>query len=462
MALVLSFVLTIGSISGAFWLANDKIDSARTARIDDSALKETKKGEPANFLIIGSDTRAFVDSAADEQHFGDAQGQSGQRSDTIMVAHVDPSTGTGMLVSFPRDLWVDIPGAGKSRINAAFNIGPQRVIETIKQDFDVDINHYLEVNFAGFRDIVSALGSVPLFFPAPARDKKTGLNVPEAGCQNLDGEQALAYVRSRFYEYLDKGRWKSDPTSDLGRIQRQQYFLRSIAKEATSVKNPFQLNKILNRTVANLVKDPKLGFSDLRTLVNVFKNVDPRAIEMYTMPAHPANVGGASVLIVDDAQAAPILEKLRTFGKAAPSGSPGVGTVAPASVRVSVLNGSGVSGRGALVLGALRDQGFAVIDPAQNAERSNYAETEVRYGPGAQGAAKAAAVRAYLGGVGKVVATDSAAGADVVLVVGRDFTRVSAPSAAPITTSPPTSAVTTPPTTAPPANLGGAMPGAGC
>jgi LCP family protein required for cell wall assembly len=150
-------------------------------------------------LIIGSDTRAFVDSAADEQHFGDAQGQSGQRSDTIMVAHVDPTTGTGMLVSFPRDLWVDIPGAGKSRINAAFNIGPQRVIETIKQDFDVDINHYLEVNFAGFRDIVSALGSVPLFFPAPARDKKTGLNVPEAGCQNLNGEQAFAYVRSRFY-----------------------------------------------------------------------------------------------------------------------------------------------------------------------------------------------------------------------------------------------------------------------
>ncbi len=134
MALVLSFVLTIGSISAAFWLANDTFDSVRTARIDDNVLNETDKGEPANFLIIGSDTRSFVDSSVDEQHFGDAQAQSGQRSDTIMVAHVDPRTRTGIVVSFPRDLWVDIPQTGKSRINAAFNIGPQRVIETIEAE----------------------------------------------------------------------------------------------------------------------------------------------------------------------------------------------------------------------------------------------------------------------------------------------------------------------------------------
>ncbi len=97
---------------------------------------------------------------------------------------------------------------------------------------------------------MSAIGTVSLFFPTPARDKKTGLNVAEAGCQNLDGEQALAYVRSRYYEYLDKGRWKSDPTSDLGRIQRQQYFLRSIARQAAAVKNPLRIPKILDRTDA--------------------------------------------------------------------------------------------------------------------------------------------------------------------------------------------------------------------
>src|SRR5262249_23465704 len=149
-----------------------------------------------NFLFIGSVTRAVMHTKAEESQFGTtADVGSGQRSDTIMVAHINPHTGQGTLVSFPRDLWVSIPHMGSAKINAAFNAGPQRVIETIEQDFNVPISHYLEINFLGFRNLVNTLGTIPIYFATPARDKKTGLMIKTAGCKHLNGDQALAYVR---------------------------------------------------------------------------------------------------------------------------------------------------------------------------------------------------------------------------------------------------------------------------
>ena len=111
-ALLVTAVFTAGGIGMAYWVAADKIDSAKTAKFAPDTLDDVGRGEPANFLIIGSDTRSFIDNATDEEHFGDPSEQTGQRSDTIMIAHIDPDTETGLLVSFPRDLWVDIPGKG--------------------------------------------------------------------------------------------------------------------------------------------------------------------------------------------------------------------------------------------------------------------------------------------------------------------------------------------------------------
>ena len=156
----------------------------------------------------------------------------------MMVVHIDPGKRTGVLVSFPRDLWVPIPGHGTNKINAAFAFGgPQLAIETIKQDFDIPISHYLEVDFAGFRDIVNAIGSVPIYFPTPARDHNTGLIIPHApDATTSTATQALAYVRSRYYEYTQNGQWQYDPTSDLGRIERQQYFIRSLSRRGDPLR----------------------------------------------------------------------------------------------------------------------------------------------------------------------------------------------------------------------------------
>src|SRR5262249_38296008 len=153
-------------------------------------------------------------------------------SDTIMIAHVDPRVKVATLVSIPRDTFVTIPGCDAVvKINATFNSdyscggkrgGPQMLVDTIDANFGVPINHYIEVNFVAFRQIVDVIGHVSLYFPTPARDRKSGLFIDRSGCRPLNGIMALNYARSRYYEYKDyaTGNWKSDPRSDFGRIAR--------------------------------------------------------------------------------------------------------------------------------------------------------------------------------------------------------------------------------------------------
>jgi LCP family protein required for cell wall assembly len=458
-ALVLTAAFTAGGIGTAYWVAADKIDSAKTARFEPDTLDEVDRGEPANFLIIGSDTRAFIESDIDEEHFGDPAEQTGQRSDTIMIAHIDPDTETGLLVSFPRDLWVTIPGKGEGRINTAFNEGPETVVQAIKQNFGVPIHHYLEIDFAGFRNIVDAIGTVPIYFPTPARDIQTGLDIEEAGCQRLDGAMALNYARSRYYEYFEDGEWHEDQSSDIGRIQRQQYFIRSLANEAVRAgfKNITKINDILNKTVDNITRDADLGFSDIRALAATFREVDPAVVEMVTVPTEREFFGDADALALITDEAEPIFQRLRSFGAEDEATLPE--GVAPADVKVVVLNGSGVGGQARVVFDALTGAGFSAVGEPGNADQSDYDVTEIRYAEGSEDLAQY--LLAYLGGAGRLVEVDATPpGADVELVLGRDFEEVTAPS----TTVPGASETTAPPTTGPPPNPGGdtPIPPAGC
>jgi LCP family protein required for cell wall assembly len=225
-----------------------------------------------NFLIIGSDTRAFVANAADAQAFGDPTSQSGQRSDAMMVLHAHGRN--SYAVSFPRDLWVNIPGHGEEKLNAAFNDGPQKVLDTLKADFNIDIQHYLEFNFKTFEDIVKAVGSVPVYFPFPVRDQLSGLGPTfAAGCYHLDGPNALAYVRARHLEYYKNGRWvASDPLSDLDRIQRQQSFIRKLGGITVrrTLSDPFLAPGLADRMIPNLKVDPAFDRAALDQLVQAF------------------------------------------------------------------------------------------------------------------------------------------------------------------------------------------------
>jgi LCP family protein required for cell wall assembly len=459
--LLIAFVVTTVVVVAGWVTAWNQVD-AKVAQIRTVKFPEGLLTKGGNYMFIGSDTRDFVKNAKDAEHFGSAETQTGQRSDTLMVAHIDPGGKTGILVSFPRDLWVEIPGYGGNKINAAFAFGgPQLAVKTLKHNFNIPISHYLEVDFAGFRDIVNALGTVPVYFPRPARDKYSGLVIGSHGCHNLNGDQALAYVRSRFYEYKQDGEWHTDPLSDLGRINRQQYFIRTLAQTAIQsvVSHPFGASELADTSVAALTRDKALGTSDLQKLVRAFRSTDPNAYPMVTVPATNGSMDGQSVLLIDAAKAAPILGRLRGEPAPEPEKLP---DVAPASVRVTVENGSGVSGAAAGALGQLNTDGFKVGAPASDADRSDYAVTEVRYAPGSE--QKAQLVLAYLGGAGKVVRLDATpSGVDVVVVLGDDFSEVEPPvalQAAPIAVHRPAADVTT--TTGPAANPGGAMPVAGC
>ena len=201
-----------------------------TAVVTVFALNVTKIGSlPAssvtssgtNFLLVGSDSRAgLTDDQKEQLHTGSVEGG---RTDTIMVMHV-PWFGTPTLVSIPRDSWVPIPGHGEGKINSAFAIGgPDLMVSTVEQSTGLHIDHYVEVGFAGVANVTDALGGVRLCPADNYNDENSGLNV-KAGCQTMDGPTALAYVRMRY----------ADPRGDLGRVQRQQEFMSSVAKQAAN------------------------------------------------------------------------------------------------------------------------------------------------------------------------------------------------------------------------------------
>jgi LCP family protein required for cell wall assembly len=448
-ALVIVSMATAGGFAYAYWFANDQITHhTKTVDIPKSMLPAVAPTQPANYLIVGSDSRAFVNDPLAAQQFGSPQYQTGQRSDTIMIAHVDPkSPSRGFLVSIPRDLWVPIPGHGTQKINAAYNYGPAVLIQTIEQNFNVSINHYLEVGFDTFANIVNAIGTVHIFFPTAAYDKFTGLNITTPGCVALNGTQALAYVRSRHYQYKtatsgnNPALWPEEGDSDFGRIRRQQYFIRSLAQEAISkgARNPFTAKSLLEKAVPNLVRDKGMSLGDFLSLIRAFRSIDPGSVQMVTLPTTGGVVGTQDVLFLDQAGADPILQQLRTFiHTTKPAAVP---NIPPSQITVQVLNGSGVKGIAGATKTAFTSFGFANGGPVGDADRTDYPQTEVRYVPGAL--AKAEVVASYLGGVGQLVALPSAGGAQIVVVVGRDFQAVVKPGTHPVVST--TTSSTLPP-----------------
>lgn len=275
-----------------------------------------------NILLVGSDSSAGLDDDDPIQI-----GRQGERfGDVIIIAHIDERSGEIALLSLPRDLWVDIAGTGRSsRINRAFVTGgPATLIETIEQEFDIPIHHYVNVDFAGFQGLVSAVGSVDVYFETPARDwntnavptprSQTGFMMPEAGCQSLDPETALAYVRSRYYQTQNEdGEWVTDPTSDLGRIRRQQDFLRRTVQRAISVgaRNPFVLRDLIETGLDNVAIDQRLTPQLLVDLGMAYRSFDPDGLQTYSFPATDGRVGRNQVLLPLAEQAEPVLALFR-------------------------------------------------------------------------------------------------------------------------------------------------------
>ena len=255
-----------------------------------------------NFLITGADNNSCIDpSSPYYAAFGD-RSNLGERSDTIMMWRVNPSTSQVAVLSFPRDLFVDIAGSSrKGRINEAYQRdNPQKLIDTIYQNFGINTDHFVQVDFCAFKTLVDAVGGVAVPFDTLVRDPNTGLNVTETGCFTFNGDHALAYVRSRKLQYLDEnGEWKQDPTSDLGRISRQQDFLRRTVSKVLSkgVYNPDVAGGLIETLSEYVVTDPSLTVNRQLEFAGVLSGLDPTQITTYQITADPRTIQGNAVLV---------------------------------------------------------------------------------------------------------------------------------------------------------------------
>jgi polyisoprenyl-teichoic acid--peptidoglycan teichoic acid transferase len=397
-------------------------------------------GVPQNILVVGTDSAEGLDPNDPVV----AGRPGGVRSDTIMVLRIDPSGDRASILSLPRDLYVPIDGLGGSdRINSAIQGGPQRLIRTISNDFGIPINHYVEINFLAFRKIVEAIDGVPIYFANPVKDDKSGLEIDQTGCVTLDPEQALAFARARAYEEQIDGRWQTDPTGDLGRIARQQEFIRKVIHRAIDkgARNPAVADDLVNAVAGAVVLDPTFTPADLLSLADKFAGFNPDALTTYSVPASDENVRGAAVLRLDSAGAEPIFEIFRDVQGAI---SPNAGTV------LSVNNGNGAADGAAKAAADLRALGYTI--PDQNigeADTFDHDQTLIWYSPGQEDAANRLA--GYLKGPAKVEVTKLPLfTSNMLLITGKDFAGVAAPDASTVPSSTvPGSTTTTTATTQP-------------
>jgi len=433
-ALVVATVISSAAVIVANVVENQKFNDIKTVTIPRNVLSPRgKPGAPANYLIIGSDSRDFVDTPAQAKAFGSAKDVGIGRSDVMMIVHTEPELGTAFVVSFPRDTEVDIQGHGRDKLNAAFAYGgPALTIKTFRKDFGIPIQHFLAVNFEGFRKIVDAIGHVKIYFPTPARDVFTGLYQPTRGCVSLDGERALQYARSRHYLIPREGvsnpdpnrpneDWIEDPRSDLDRILRQQYFLRSLGETALnrSAGNPLTALALANAVTKSMSKDQTLTKKELEALVRTFRGLDPATVEMTTLPVEGGTNGRPLVAQYPEAQS--VLDRLKNLE---PPKFVLPEAAKPSTVKVVIVDGSGVAGRAAQVERDLVARGFRSGGWA-DASGSDFAKTQVRYATG-QGK-KGLAVAEYLGsGAVEVVSTSvqeqgRILRGDVLVILGRDY-----------------------------------------
>lgn len=281
-ALVLVLLVTTAWFTGLAVWANGRIE-----HID--ALSEKADTPGVTYLIAGSDRRGGA--VADD-------GTQGERADTMMLMHKAPN-GRTYLVSLPRDTLVDIPGKGKYKLNAAFSFGgPKLLVATVEEFTGLKVDHFVEIGFDGVSELVDAVGTVNLCLDQDVDDPKSGLKWT-SGCHDTGGEQALAFVRARYF----------DPTADIGRQKRQQQFVSALMHRVMTpgvLLNPAAQVRLAGAGTQALRTDDSTGIVDLGRMALSMRTVmkDGTTMEMPIKdPEYHTKNSGVAIL-TDDAQIA--------------------------------------------------------------------------------------------------------------------------------------------------------------
>lgn len=428
-----ALALILAAAAGIVAVAARKLEGNITAR---DILRELGSDRPTaeppptsgptralNIVLIGSDARA-----GNEEYGQDVY--DGARSDTTIVLHLSADRRRAYAVSIPRDSWVRLPDCvgndGRqlppkpARFNEAFRQGgPGCTVRAVEQLTDIRIDHYAVVDFRGFVTMVDALGGVDVCVPQAIDDRDARLTL-RAGQQRLDGRQALGYVRVR----------KIGTGSDLARIERQQQFLSAMVRKATStglLTNPVRLYRFLDAATKSLTTDPGLAdLGALRDLAMSLRGIGLDRVSFLTVPNVP-NPRDANTVVWERTRSAAVWRALDTDGLLPGEAPIPVGgratpvprvSVAPSSVRVRVLDGSGTPGAGDRAAADLRRVGFRVT--SVGASSRGVARTEVRYDPGYDESART--LGASVPGSALIVAPEL--GRTLEVVVGSDYAGV--------------------------------------
>jgi LCP family protein required for cell wall assembly len=396
----LLMVAGLGALA-VYWALDTGQDVLDMAATDHEVVGELSlpSGDTLTFLVVGSDSRQGIE---DLTFFGPA---GGERGDVIILVRLDQASGEARMLSIPRDLWVDIPGNGEGKINAAYSYGgPSLMVQTIRENLGIEVNHYVEVDFLGFTAMVDELGGIEMTFPYPARDAHSGLSVDD-GTQILDGEQALAFARSRKYEEYQGERWVSVDASDLGRTQRQQEVVRAILTELKSPSSIAEAGAIAGSMAQHMTVDGTLADTSVASLAWNFRGLVTGSIEGHTLPVYGDSVNGASVAMAAEPEASAMIDGFLS----------GVMTVESGPIRVQVLNGNGVNGAASAMSERLAAAGFEVAGVG-DAEVKDYATTTILVPEGSSAGDRIIGQIGF--GVVQVGTVDN--GYDAVVIVGTD------------------------------------------
>jgi LCP family protein required for cell wall assembly len=300
---VLTSVLVLALLVAGGIYGYGRYEFDKTAKANYGAEVAAQSGQPFTMLVIGSDSRVGENA----QNFGSATEVTGQRSDVVQLWRVTPADKEIQILSIPRDTVVSMLGADVdqfgqyNRINSSFNSGANQLIKTITANFGIPINYTVQIDFAGFQAAVNAVGGVYLDFNYPAKDSYSGLDVTTTGCQLLSGFQALAVARARHYQYFANGYWQYDPTSDYGRIMRQDAFIRALINRAKSTINPLKIFSFISSVGGGVVIDGRFGYNQLIGLALEFRSYNTGGLVAQTLPTEAADDFGSlgDVLTID-------------------------------------------------------------------------------------------------------------------------------------------------------------------
>ncbi len=452
--LALVLVLIVGAVAGYGWYLNHEIHRIDLKNLTSAPLKGDDAGTE-NILMIGSTDRCAL-KVQNPAYGLCSQGVNGVNSDVVMILHLNPVNHSVSILSIPRDLFV--PNArsdGANKIDAALYQGSDQLIAAIEEDFGIPIQHFVELNFDSFINVVQALGGIKMYFPEPVYDAYSGLNIQTTGCIQLNGTQALQVVRARHVQYKGPGVTTDDPTywpqeaqSDIARIRRDHEFLRVLATavKAKGLSNPITDEQLVAGVAGQLTVDSGFSASDMISLVLGYHNVDVNSAPQLTVPVAVDQFGnyvyqGGSYGDIEfpaepqDHNAVDQFLGLKSSNEDTYSGG---ALPSPSTVTVSVLNGSGAYNQATTTAQSLQALGFHIGTIGDSPPVGQEAETVVYYASKtpAQLAAAQAVANSLSGAV--IMAMDPTqvkAGSQVTVVTGTDFT-VNAPPATPATPAP--------------------------